>query len=404
MHFNHYIQLFFKARVVHYSLKMTLILLLLSSCIEPFEGAVDSFEDVLVVNATITNETKKQEVLLSRSFRFEEDATPVEENAEVIIRVDDGDQYLFEEVTPGKYLSNIAFAAEMNKDYTLTILTEDGRSYASSSMQLPVENTSIDNLYAERTTNNDGVDGIGIFIDSFDPSSGSNYYRHEYIETFKIIAPFWTPFDIVVIAEGVSTITLDVILREREERICFGTNPSRSIQVASTLGLSEDRLSKHNVRFIEHDNYILTYRYSILVQQYVQSPEAFSYYETLKGLSQGSGNVFSEDQPGFLAGNIFSLDDQRENIAGFFEVATVAEKRIFFDYEDFFPNEEPPPYIADCTPFSPSTDGGLGQRDLLNLIYADKVRFYDFPGVVVNKRCGDCTTLGSNVVPDFWIE
>ena len=403
MHFNYYIQYFFSARALHYICKMILLLVITSSCIEPFEGAVDSFEDILVVNATITNENKRQEVLLSRSFRFEEDVTPAEENAEVVVRTQDGDQYIFEEVSPGKYLSNIAFAAEMNKEYTLMISTESGKSYASSSMQLPVQDTSIDNLYAERTTNNDGTEGMGIFVDSFDPSRGSNYYRHEYIETFKIIAPFWSPFDIVVIGEGVSTITLDVILREREERICYGTNPSKSIQVASTLALSEDRLSKYNVRFIERDDYILTYRYSVLVRQYVQSPEAFSFYETLRGLSQSAGNVFSEDQPGFLAGNIFSLDNSRENIAGFFEVATVAEKRIFFDYENFFPNEEPPPYIADCVPFSPSTEGGLGERDLLNLIYADAVRYYA-PGLVVQKRCGDCTVLGSNMVPDFWIE
>ncbi len=403
MDYNHYIQHFFSARVLHYLCKMILLLVMISSCIEPFEGAVDSFEDVLVVNATLTNENKRQEVLLSRSFRFEEDVTPAEENAEVIVRTEGGDQYTFEEVTPGKYLSNQTFAAEMNKEYTLMISTEDGKSYASSIMQLPVQNTSIDNLYAERSTNNDGTEGMGIFVDSFDPSRGSNYYRHEYIETFKIIAPFWSPFDIVVIGEGVSTITLDVILREREERICYGTNPSRSIQVASTLALSEDRLSNYNIRFIERDNYILTHRYSVLVRQYVQSPEAFSFYETLRGLSQSAGNVFSEDQPGFLAGNIFSLDDSRENIAGFFEVAAVAEKRIFFDYEDFFPNEEPPPYIADCVPFSPSTEGGLGERDLLNLIYADAVRYYA-PGLVVQKRCGDCTVLGSNVVPDFWIE
>jgi len=404
MNFNHYIRHVFKINRVHSSFIMTLLLLVLSSCIEPFEGAVDSFEDVLVVNATITNENKKQEVLLSRSFRFEENTTPPEESAQVMVQTDDGSHYIFEEVAPGKYLSIEAFTAKINKDYTLMISTQDGKSYTSSSMQLPVQNTSIDYLYAERTTNNDGVEGMGIFVDSFDASGTSNYYRHEYIETFKIIAPFWTPFDIVVIAEGVSTITLDIIMREREERTCYGTNLSRNIIVGSTLALSEDRLSRYNVRFIEQDNYILTHRYSVLVRQYVQSPEAFSYYETLRGLSQSSGNVFSEDQPGFLAGNIFSLDDPRENIAGFFEVATVDEKRIFFDYEDFFPGEEAPPYIADCMPFSPSTEGGLGQRDLLNLIYADEVRFYDFPGVVVRKECGDCTTLGSNVVPDFWIE
>jgi len=403
MYFNHYIWHFFKSHRVYNRYIIIMSLLVLSSCIEPFEGAVDSFEDVLVVNATITNENKKQEVLLSRSYRFEENITPAEENAQVMIQTDDGSQYIFEEVTPGKYVSTVAFAAEMNKNYTLMISTQGGKSYTSSSMQLPVQNTSIDNLYAERITNNDGIEGMGIFVDSFDPSGMSNYYRHEYIETFKVIAPYWSPFDIVVINEGVSTFGTATILREREERTCYGTNPSRTITVGSTLALSEDRLDRYNVRFIDRDNYILTHRYSVLVRQYVQNPEAFSYYETLRGLSQNSGNVFSEDQPGFLAGNIFSLDDPGENIAGFFEVATVDEKRIFFDYEDFFPGEEAPSYIADCIPFSPSTEGGLGERDLLNLIYADAVRYYA-PGLVVQKRCGDCTVLGSNMVPDFWIE
>jgi len=402
MYSNNHIHAFFKTHIQH-SCVVILLLATLSSCIEPFEGAVNSFEDVLVVNATLTNENKKQEVLLTRSFRFEEDVAPAEKNAEVMVRTDDGDQYVFKEVGPGKYQSNTAFAAEMNKEYTLTILTADGQSYVSSSMKLPVQSTSIDNVYAERTTNNDGVEGMGIFVDSFDPSSSSNYYRHEYIETFKIIAPAWTPFDIVVLNEGVSTFNVAIILREREERTCYGTNPSRTIQVASTLALSEDRLTKYNVRFIERDNYILTHRYSVLVRQYVQSPEAFSYYETLRGLSQTSGNVFSEDQPGFLAGNIFSVENPTENVAGFFEVATVAQQRIFFDYEDFFPNEAPPPYISDCTPFSPSSEGTLGERDLANLIYADAIRYYA-PGQVVTDRCGDCTVLGSNVVPDFWIE
>ncbi len=394
---------FFKSCIGCYSWVLILFLTMVSSCIEPFEGAVNSFEDVLVVNATITNEIKKQEVSLTRSFRFEEEVAPAEVNAEVVIRTEDGDQYIFEEVSPGKYESIIPFAAEINKEYSLTILTEGGSSYESSTMQLPVQETNIDDLYAERITNDDGIEGVGIFVDSFDATSNSNYYRHEYIETFKIIAPFWSPFDIVVTGEGVSTFSTAIILREREERTCYGSAPSKNIQVASTLALSEDRLTKYNVRFIEADNYILTHRYSVLVRQYVQSPAAFSYYETLRGLSQTSGNVFSEDQPGFLAGNIRSIENPRENVAGLFEVAAVDEKRIFFDYEDFFPNEAPPPYISDCIPFSPSTEGGLGERDLLNLIYDDAVRYYA-PGLVVTNRCGDCTTLGSNVIPDFWIE
>ncbi len=287
-----------------------LILLTIYGCVEPYEGGDfnGNFEDVLVINATVTNETKRQEVTLTRSFSFEDEVAPTEENAQVTIYDGTGIEFTFEEVEPGKYLSTQEFAAEINKDYSLKIITESGKTYISSTMQLPVESTSIDNLYAERITNDDGIEGMGVFVDSFDPSRGSNYYRYEYEETFKIIAPFWSPFDVVVTLEGIQTPGISVILREQEERVCYGTDVSKTINVSSTLGLTEDRLKRFSVRFINRDDYILSYRYSILVKQYVQNPESFSYYETLNGLSQSSGNVFSEDQPGFLAGNIFSLD------------------------------------------------------------------------------------------------
>ena len=404
----------YKKHMAYFSLKVV-VLLFINSCVEPFEGVdfIENFEDVLVVNATITNEIKRQEVILIRSFRFDEEVAPAEENAQVSIVLDDGTEYIFEEVEPGKYLSNVEFSAEMNKDYSLKIVTERGKSYASNIMQLPVEKTAIDSLYAERFTNNEGVDGMGIFVDSFDPTRKSNYYRHEYIETYKIIAPFWTPFDAVVISEGISTFNIGIILREREERICYGEDSSKDIIINSTLDLSEDRLDRYNVRFIDCNDYILSYRYSVLVRQYVQSPEAFSYYETLSGLSQSSGNVFSEDQPGFLEGNIFSMDDPEENVAGFFEVIAVDEKRIFFDYEDFYPNEELPPHTVDCIISAPDTEGSLGERLLLNRIRDDDLKFYDYntqpepnegPLLMIRKECGDCTSLGSNVVPDFWIE
>ncbi len=390
--------------------------LVFNSCVEPFEGVdfITDFEDILVVNANLTNELKRQEVVLTRSFRFDEEEAQNEENAMVIVVDDQGTELLFEEVSPGHYLSEMAFAAQPDRQYTLTITTENGNNYGSTAMGLPTASTQIDALYAERIVTDDGDDGIGIFVDSFDASGSSNYYRHEFVETFKIIAPYWSPLDAVVVIEGINTFDVRAILREQEEQVCFGENRNTDILINSTVGLDEDRLERYGINFISSDNYILSHRYSILVRQYVQSAEAFSYFETLKGLSQNSGNVFSEDQPGFLQGNIFSLDDPDENVSGFFEVTTVDEQRIFFNYEDFFPGEELPPYVLDCIVYAPTTEGSFGQRELLNLIYEDAIRFYDFnfnggipgggPFLVVSTPCGDCTALGSNKVPEFWVE
>ncbi|MFP4847159.1 DUF4249 domain-containing protein [Winogradskyella sp. PE311] len=389
------------------------ILICNQSCIEPYEGAVDSFEDVLVINAIVTNELKRQEIYLTRSYRFEDEEPPLETGATVSIRTDDGFDFGFEETEPGVYKSIQAFAAQLDKAYTLHIMTESGREYASRPMELPVASTSIDDMAANRIINDDGEEGISIDINSFDPTGSSKYYRHDFIETFKIIAPLWSPFDAVFEIEGLNEYSIPVILREQEERTCYGTNKSTAINVFSTLALAEDRLQNYSVRFINRDDYILTYRYSILVRQYVQSPETFAYYDILKGLTQSSTTVFSEDQPGFLAGNVTSVTNPNENVAGFFEVSTVAEERLFFSWDDFFPGEDLPPHIIQCLFQKPSSSGTIGTRNLVNIIRENKMRFYDFntnpqPGegeyIMVLPECGDCTTLGSNIIPDFWIE
>lgn len=385
------------------------------SCVEPFEESnfEERFEDVLVVSATITNEFKNQKVILTRSFRFDEDEAPKELNADVVVTDDLGQDFVFEQTFEGDYASIDPFKAELGRKYVLNIITENGDTYVSDEMELTVSNTTIDNLYAQRVVNNNQQDGIAIYIDSYDPTGNSRYYRHEFIETFKIIAPYWSPYDAVVISEGFRTFEIAAILREQEERVCYGENLSKNVLVNSTVGLSEDRLEQYNIRFIDRDNYILSYRYSILARQYVISQESFSYYETLSGLSQNSNNVFSEDQPGFLPGNVRSLSNPNENVVGFFDVAAVDERRIFFNYEDFFPNEELPRYAVGCSLFAPSTIGGIGDRDLLNIIYDDAMRFYDFnngqipgggPFLMVPNECGDCTTLGSNDIPEFWTE
>lgn len=399
-------------RLIRFSnFRILLIFFIISSCIEPFEGSFENFEDTLVVNAVLTNENTKQEIQLARSYKFDEDGPSAEQNAYVTITDADGFVREFEEVSPGVYNSFNEFAAVIDNSYYLTIRTEDGKLYRSDSMQLPKANTQIDQLYAERLTNEKGVDGLGIFIDTFDPTKSSNFYRYEFIETYKIIAPFWTPFDRVLLFETAPRTPDDqfagpefgTVLREQEERLCYGTGTSKTIDVINTSNLSEDRLSRHEIRFISNDDYILTYRYSILVRQYIQSPKAFEYFEILKGLSQSSTDLFSEDQPGFLTGNIFAIEDKNENVAGFFEVVTVDEKRIFFNYEDYFPGEALPPYFIECEPYS------AGNRLEEAKIVKDKsgVFYDDVPGAgvrMVQRPCGDCTVLGSNKKPKFWID
>jgi Domain of unknown function (DUF4249) len=392
------------------------------SCVDPFDIATQTFENILVVEATITNELKYQEINLSRTFRLEEEGPFVERNAEVKITDDFQNSYNFQEADSGKYISILKFGAISGRNYKLIILTSDGKKYTSTPTQLSnvVEefNTSI-----TEEINDDGIEGVAIYANSFDPSGNSKYYRYEYEETYKIIAPYWSPLD----AFGVFMAPTNddppplhevyTLPRTKEERICYNTLYSNKILLIETNLFSEDRVTNFPIRFVAKDDFMITHRYSILVRQYVQSLDAYTFYKTHTKFSDQE-SLFSQNQPGFIVGNVFSVDDLNERVLGYFEVSSALTQRIFFNFEDFFPNEPKPPHIVGCDIIAPDLDdrspfGSPEFSPLIKLLMFDGFKFVDFndplvnvnnPYLIVRKECGDCTTLGSNIKPDFWVD
>ncbi len=393
-----------------------LCFLTLFSCVEEIDFASNSetFESALVVEAVLTNEPKQQLIKLSRTYRFEEEGPNPEIQAQVSVLAN-GQTYEFTEIEHGTYLSNDTFVAQPNIDYQLKIITSNGRTYSSTNTQL-TPSTQIDNLYIERITNEFGADGIGVFIDSFDPTNQSKFYRFEYEETFKIVAPFYKNDKLVVIGNTWPDCTAIVVPRDEDVSVCYKTDFSSEIIITSTANLQEDRIEGFQVRFVPKTDFIIAHRYSILVKQYVQEPEAFLYYSKLKEISNQSGSLFSQLQPGLLNGNISSNTNTKEPVIGYFEVSSVYNKRVFFSYADLFPNEELPPFVISCIPFAPSlTTEGLPPRcgELITSLENNAITYWDVnsapeegegPYKVVPIVCGDCTVLGSTEVPDFWEE
>jgi len=182
-------------REISYIIAIVSLMFFATSCVDEIPLEPESFESVLVVEATITNENKQQEVLLSRSYMF--DSIPVKEtNATVRVIDDAANVYAFVETESGVYKSQAAFAAQPNRNYNLSVITSDGRVYASTERQLTPP-TSIDDLYVERDFNENGIEGVSVYVDSYDPTGNSKYYRHEYEETYKIIAPLYDPEEMV---------------------------------------------------------------------------------------------------------------------------------------------------------------------------------------------------------------
>lgn len=367
------------------------------TCVEPFEVETEVFEDALVVDATITDEMKRQLILLNRAYLLEEFNPIPEENADVRIIDNQQNEYIFQEIAPGQYVSINEFAAQNDRNYQLLIATSNGRSYTSKTEQLP-EFDPIENLSAIRTANENDQDGMAIIV-NFRSSENPKYYRYEYEETYKIIAPQWKGERVVSFFPQVITFPI-----EGQEHICYNSNTSEGINNASTVSSTGDRVNQFIIRFIKNNNYIISHRYSILVKQFAISKAANEYFDLLRKFS-GQGNLLSQTQPGFFNGNISSEANSSDKVLGFFDVSSVSTKRIYFNYADFFPNEALPPYTdSDCAPFVAGFGTSPTVSELLN---NNIVRFYLVDPLtgeisVVPRECADCTVMGSPEVPEFW--
>ncbi len=393
----------------------------LVNCVEPFDvtGEVaigENIETFLVVEATLTNELKQQVVLLGRGRSFANDSIqPVTQNAIVTVLDGNGTTFSFSELEPGRYVSDQTFQALPSTTYQLNITTGQNSTFTSELVSLP-ETASITEVYAERITNDTGVEGIAIYTDSEILQGEAPFLRYEYEETYKVIAPLWSPFDMVVVDPNppYSIDNFALVPREQEERVCYSTQRSNRIIQALELNRSGNKIDRNLVRFISRDNFIISHRYSILVKQLVQSPDAYSYYRILAEQA-GNESVFTEIQPGFIEGNVSNTNNPDEKVLGYFEVANQSQERIFFNYEDFFPDEALPPYALSCSflgappiitpagtsPLKDAIDSGL-------FVYVrdnnGEVSAPAGPYLTARRACGDCTVLGSNLIPDFWIE
>ncbi|MGB3774851.1 MAG: DUF4249 domain-containing protein, partial [Leeuwenhoekiella sp.] len=390
--------------------------ILLVSCRDELPLETFEYENYLVVEATLTNVQKQQEIKLSRTTHLDTSFANIETNAEVYVMVNETDRYDFEQTaTDGSYFSTEAFSAQTGFEYQLFINTEEGRSYSSTIIR-PNPPATINNFYAERTVNADSINGIQVLMDI---DGGENrFFRFEYEETYKVVSPFPSPFEYEIIDfvdDPENGIEYDVRLtpNPRQETVCYSTINSSGINLGTSGSLNENSLKRQPIIFIQEDSPKIRERYSILGTVYTQGQASYTFYKNLRDLSTND-DLLSQKQPGFIAGNISSLNSQDEDVLGFFDVSLQSERRIYFNYVDF--DLLPPPYFFSCEldyyDYLDNTTRDLSPnfRQLLYIflltgdykIYSRSAPPADNSFALIRDYCSDCTLFSSNVKPEFW--
>jgi hypothetical protein len=365
----------------------------LSGCVEPYVPAVvDAPTSALVVDGFI-NGNGRTRIKLSRTTSLATTtAPPVEKGAKLFVVDDTGQRYALTEQASGSYQSD---SLQLNpaRQYQLRITTVANAVYESDRVPLKVT-LPIDKLAWQL----DGTQ-LQLQVNARDPSGTSRYYRWSFIETWEFNSAFrsyleYDPKKEIIVGRTTPIYT------------CWRTERPSTIKQTSTAQLSQDALIDYSILTLSTRAERVQVRYSVLVSQWVETPEEFAYNELLRKNTEAIGTV-NDPLPTQLTGNVHRVDNASEPVLGFVSAHTARQQRVFIDRQTLglpFDWKFDSPYNS-CT---------LGEEDLVDeKISAPATLLFRNPGTIpvnysplgyfgTSSECADCRLRGTNVKPSFW--
>ena len=197
------------------------ILLFFNSCITQFIPHTTEDKQLLVVEGLITDQPGVNTIKLSRSSPLgtRNVAMPVK-GCTVSISDDLGNTFSLTETVPGTYVTNPAiFQGAIGRKYILHINTNgptNNHNYESYPAEMkPVP--PIDSVYYEKVTiaeynGSASQEGCQVYLNTHDPTSQCKYYRWEYIETWKIVLPYYVTNNTCWVSDNSDLINIKELL------------------------------------------------------------------------------------------------------------------------------------------------------------------------------------------------
>lgn len=371
-----------------------MIMLCTVSCIEPFQPEIRERQDMLVINGRITDKPGWHFVEISRSSAYNDPGyIPVKG---CVVRVEDqnGREVTYSEDQPGSYKADLdeSFLC-VNNAYRLYVYTQDGEEYQSDYDSL-LACPPIDSLYYEvDLPESDDPDitflgGVQFHVDVRGEKSDSRNFLWNLEETYKYRAHYFIQY----LWENDSVYEFDPPSDSLTR--CYTGGPISEIFTASTRNLVTNELNKFPLNYVSAWGPRLRYEYGLLVSQYSLSDEACLYWEKIGNLTDEEGSLY-EKQPANAHGNIYNINDQEEEVLGFFYASQVQEKWIQFErpFQQIYNLDEP------CW---------LELADLDNLESGSFMVSVDEDGMGPpygsgNNECFDCRMQGGSLEPPvYW--
>jgi len=303
----------------------------------------------------------------------------------------------------GKYIGYATGLSPAN-NYRLRIVTAAGKTYLSAFV--PVKNAPpIDSISFQVK-----ADGIYIFSTAHDPTNNARFYRWDYTETWIIHSAYQSYY------EAVTTPKDTVVYRPTKDEIysCWQNDASSTIVLNSSAKLSQDIIANNQVAYVPSTSEKLGVEYSITLNQYALTADAFNYWQNLKLNTEQLGGIF-DVQPSQLQGNIHNAADPNEPVRGYISAGASTQKILFIgnsSVPQYWYRTIKLPYTNVCLKDTfyfqnPAT----GANDVSQFFHGIGVPIDDVitPLEVIigysesSPFCVDCRLRGTNVQPSFWV-
>lgn len=322
------------------------LLLFFSACEDRLDVSVGDDNPRLVVEGRITNGGEPVEVRLSWTTGYDHGYRPPKlSGATVCISDSEGNCTDLHEVDNGLYSSvGTGLEGREGVSYYIEIGLPDGRRYVSTPEELQsapgIDTSYADFTYRERINRFNFVERVPsmeLYADVINPLSENNYLLWEWEGVYMFDPPL-APLP----------------------QTCYITEPGiySRLNLMSDENFSSELVRAQKVDFVDVDFRFKT-RYSVELQQYALSVEAFDYLRGLKHQLDRSGSI-TDPPPYRVRGNIINSADENEVVLGYFYVAGKAVSHLFIERSQVLldsvgemscdgpPFAAPPPICVNC--------------------------------------------------------
>jgi len=368
----------------------------LVSCVEEYEPQITGENNMLIIEAMMTDKNEPYEVSLTRSIKLNDfDEIIYEKNAVVVISDQNGNSSTLTEVSDGKYQSNPSeLIGELGISYTLTIYTEDGKIFESDPVTL-IDVVDIDSVFITyREEYNYEINrmekGIDINVSTKEWTEDEEYLlKWDFIETSKLVPKY-------------SVMSRPEIPPNRP---CYNIEKNNEIITDNTAAYTTNKITKKRIVSFNDDDTKPYFGYSILVRQVALNEAVYQFWEMLEENIEENGDLFDKI-PFNPVSNINCVNDEKTKVFGYFNASRVSEQRFSFKppvFGIYFNNI----YDQTCGLISYDLEAFHNYLEGNNMDSTD-VYVYDYTSGVImflkNKSCVDCSVNATTIQePDYWI-